>query len=199
MGRCVLSGNFGGFRPSSKLKAPKLQIGVWLGDQRLCQPGLHLIRSWASRAMRITSAIRAGLERLRGKAFRGFERKIILVTCFPWVTMKTDQPCWGGWLMAARLGMLGRLPMPMPIACLLRALLRAGQKQRACIAASPCFAWCGTRRTVCFGESRFFGHLEFAGKFGVPQLVTINKSASYGVRWNRTRDFLDVSTLSVCK
>ncbi|WP_449438128.1 MULTISPECIES: type II toxin-antitoxin system RelE/ParE family toxin [Pseudomonas] len=47
----------------------------------------------------------------------------------------------------------------------------------------------GTRRTVCFGETRFFGRLEFAGKFGVPQLVTINKSASYGVRWNRTRDF----------
>ena len=38
----------------------------------------------------------------------------------------------------------------------------------------------GTRRTVCFGETRFFGRLEFAGKFGVPQLVTINKSASYG-------------------
>jgi len=28
--------------------------------------------------------------------------------------------------------------------------------------------------------ARFFGRLEFAGKFGVPQLVTINKSASYG-------------------
>lgn len=57
----------------------------------------------------------------------------------------------------------------------------------------------GTRRTVCFGETRFFGRLELPGKFGVPQLVTINKSASYGVRWNRTRGFLDVSTLSVCK
>ena len=57
----------------------------------------------------------------------------------------------------------------------------------------------GTRRTVCFGETRFFGRLEFAGKFGVPQLVTINKSASYGARWNRIRDFLDVSTLSVCR
>lgn len=48
----------------------------------------------------------------------------------------------------------------------------------------------GTRRTVCFGETRFSGRLEFAGKFGVPQLVTINKSASYGFQWNRTRDFL---------
>ncbi|MBA6042656.1 hypothetical protein [Pseudomonas lactis] len=56
----------------------------------------------------------------------------------------------------------------------------------------------GTRRTVCFGGARFFGRLEFVGKFGVPQLVTINKSASYGVRWNRTRDFFDVSTLSAC-
>ena len=62
-----------------------------------------------------------------------------------------------------------------------------------------CFVWCGTRRTVCFGETRFFGRLEFAGKIGVPQLVTINKSASYGIRWNRTRDFLEISTLSVCK
>ena len=46
----------------------------------------------------------------------------------------------------------------------------------------------GTRRTVCFGEARFSGRLDFGGKFGVPQLVTINKSASYGVRWNRIRD-----------
>jgi len=52
------------------------------------------------------------------------------------------------------------------------------------------FVWCGTRRTVCFCGARFFGRLEFAGKFGVPQLVTINKSASYGVQWNRTRLFL---------
>lgn len=53
--------------------------------------------------MRITSAIRAGLERLRGKAFREFERKITSVTCFPWLTMKTDQPRWEGarwWLRA---------------------------------------------------------------------------------------------------
>lgn len=57
----------------------------------------------------------------------------------------------------------------------------------------------GTRRTVCFGKARFFEHLEFAGKFGVPQQVTINKSAIYGARWNRIRDFLDVSPLSVCK
>jgi hypothetical protein len=39
------------FRPSSKLKAPKLQSGVLLGGQGRRQPGLHLIRSWASRAM----------------------------------------------------------------------------------------------------------------------------------------------------
>ena len=51
-----------------------------------------------------------------------------------------------------------------------------------------CFVWCGTRRTVCFCGARFFGRLEFTGKFGVPQLVTINKkSASYGVQWNRIR------------
>lgn len=106
---------FRGFPPSSKLKAPKLQIGVWLGGQRLCQPGLHLIRSWASRAMRITSAIRAGLERLHGKAFRGFERKITSVTCFPWLTMKTDQPRWEGLVDGCTLScgamVLGRLPM----------------------------------------------------------------------------------------
>lgn len=55
-----------------------------------------------------------------------------------------------------------------------------------------CFVWCGTRRTVCFSETRLFGRLEFAGKFGVPQLVTINRLASYGVRWNRTRAFVPV-------
>lgn len=44
----------------------------------------------------------------------------------------------------------------------------------------------GTRRTVCFDGARFFGRLEFGGKFGVPQLVTINKSASYSFLWNRT-------------
>jgi hypothetical protein len=45
--------------------------------------------------------------------------------------------------------------------------------------------WCGTRRTVAWREARFSAGLEFAGKYGVPKLVTINKSASYGVRWNR--------------
>ena len=59
--------------------------------------------------------------------------------------------------------------------------------------------WCGTRRTVCFGEARFFGCLEFVGKFGVPQLVTINKSASYGVQWNRTRLFLKCRMLLAYK
>lgn len=61
------------------------------------------------------------------------------------------------------------------------------------------FVWCGTRRTVCFGEARFFGCLEFVGKFGVPQLVTINKSASYGVQWNRTRLFLKCRMLLAYK
>ena len=50
--------------------------------------------------------------------------------------------------------------------------------------------WRGTRRTVACCEARFSADMEFAGKFGVPQLVTINKSASYGFQWNRTRDFL---------
>jgi hypothetical protein len=81
------------------------------------------------------------------------------------------------------------------MAALLRLLLRLIEKQKARIAASLCFVWCGTRRTVCFGGARFFGRLEFGGKLGVPQLVTINKSASYGVRWNRIRDFLDVSDI----
>jgi hypothetical protein len=53
----------------------------------------------------------------------------------------------------------------------------------------------GTRRTVCFAETRFSGRLEFAGKFGVPQLVTINKSASYGSKWNRIRNSYRISTL----
>ena len=47
----------------------------------------------------------------------------------------------------------------------------------------------GTRRTVAFSEARFPAGLEVGRKFGVPQLVTINKSASYGARWNRIRDF----------
>ena len=45
----------------------------------------------------------------------------------------------------------------------------------------------GTRRTVCFWEARFSADLEVGGKFCVPQLVTINKSASYGFQWNRIR------------
>jgi hypothetical protein len=51
----------------------------------------------------------------------------------------------------------------------------------------------GTRRTVAVSGARFSAGLEFGGKFGVPQLVTINKSASYGFRWSRTRDFFKVS------
>jgi hypothetical protein len=56
-----------------------------------------------------------------------------------------------------------------------------------------------TRRKVAFCEARFPAGLEVGGQFGVPQLVTINKSANYGVWRNLTRDFLDVSTLSVCE
>ena len=47
------------------------------------------------------------------------------------------------------------------------------------------FVWCGTRRTVAFGEARFPAGLDVGGKFGVPRPVTINKSASYGLQWNR--------------
>jgi hypothetical protein len=43
----------------------------------------------------------------------------------------------------------------------------------------------GTRRTVVVGGARFSAGLEFGRKFGVPLLVTINKSASYGAQWNR--------------
>ena len=46
----------------------------------------------------------------------------------------------------------------------------------------------GTRRTVAFGRARFPVGLEVGGKFGVPQTVTINKSAGYGLQWNRIRD-----------
>jgi hypothetical protein len=53
----------------------------------------------------------------------------------------------------------------------------------------------GTRRTVAFGAARFSAGLEFGGKFGVPQLVTINKSASYGTQWNRTGASLTSSNL----
>ena len=49
----------------------------------------------------------------------------------------------------------------------------------------------GTRRTVDCSEAMFSADLEFGGKFGVPQLVTINKSASYGLQWNRIRDLLE--------
>lgn len=65
-------------------------------------------------------------------------------------------------------------------------IFRMPETTKARISASLRFVWCGTRRTVCFSETRLFGRLEFAGKFGVPQLVTINKSASYGAQWNRT-------------
>jgi hypothetical protein len=54
----------------------------------------------------------------------------------------------GGSLVAARLA-AGRWcsgVCPYSVAC----LLRAGQKQRACIAASPCFAWCGTKSRKSF-------------------------------------------------
>ena len=52
----------------------------------------------------------------------------------------------------------------------------------------------GTRRTVAFGEARFSAGLEVGGKFGVPQLVTINKSASYGFQWNRIGDLHRITT-----
>ena len=148
--------------------------------------------------MCITNALRAGLERFFSTAFRGAEWKITSVARFPWGTMKTGSATVGGGLLMAACLAAGQWcsgVYPCSIAC----LLRAGQKQRACIAASPCFVWSGTRRTVCFCGARFFGRLEFTRKFGVPQLATINKSASYGAWWNRIRDFLDVSTLSVCK
>lgn len=48
----------------------------------------------------------------------------------------------------------------------------------------------GTRRTVARGRARFSAGLEFDGKFGIPQSVTINESASYGLKGNRTREFL---------
>ena len=47
----------------------------------------------------------------------------------------------------------------------------------------------GTGRTIAVSRTRFSVGLEVGGKFGVPLQVTINKSASYGVRWNRIRDF----------
>jgi hypothetical protein len=59
-----------------------------------------------------------------------------------------------------------------------------------------------TRRTVAFGEARFPSGLEVGGKFGVPQLKTINKSASYGFQWNRIGDLCCIiiatnSTISI--
>jgi hypothetical protein len=73
------------------------------------------------------------------------------------------------------------------------------QKQQSPRISARALFCMGTRRTVCFGEVRFFGCLEFVGKFGVPQLVTINKSASYGVQWNRTRLFLKCRMLLAYK
>jgi hypothetical protein len=55
------------------------------------------------------------------------------------------------------------------------------------------FVWCGTRRTVAVGGARFSASLERVGKFGVPQLVTIYKSASYGFQWNRTGIFWEAA------
>lgn len=48
----------------------------------------------------------------------------------------------------------------------------------------------GTRRTVCCCEGRGFAGLEFGGFCGVPLRVAINKSASYGVWWNRIGELL---------
>ena len=48
----------------------------------------------------------------------------------------------------------------------------------------------GTRRTVARGGARFSAGLEFDGKIGIPQSVTINESASYGLKRNRTREIL---------
>lgn len=53
----------------------------------------------------------------------------------------------------------------------------------------------GTRRTVAFGEARFPAGLDVGGKFGVPRPVTINKSASYGSCWSRSRYVIHVSSL----
>lgn len=53
----------------------------------------------------------------------------------------------------------------------------------------------GTRRTVVVGGARFSAGLEFGRKFGVPLLVTINKSVSYGTQWSRTGASLTGSNL----
>jgi len=76
--------------------------------------------------------------------------------------------------------------------------LRTGQREQK----SPHkagFYWCqvarnrhrptdsgaGDRRTVVGREGAVFAGLEFGGFFGVPQRVSIKKSASYGFQWNR--------------
>ncbi len=43
----------------------------------------------------------------------------------------------------------------------------------------------GDRRTVVGRESPVFAGLEFGGFFDVPHRVSINKSAIYGLMWNR--------------
>jgi len=48
----------------------------------------------------------------------------------------------------------------------------------------------GTRRTVSCCEGRGFARPEFGGFCGVPLRVAINKSASYGVWWNRIGELL---------
>ena len=60
------------------------------------------------------------------------------------------------------------------------------------------FVWCGTRRTVVVGGARFSAGLEFGRKFGVPLLVTINKSASYGAQWNRIGDVCGIHNAIAC-
>jgi hypothetical protein len=45
--------------------------------------------------------------------------------------------------------------------------------------------WCGDRRTVVGREGPVFAGLEFGGFQAVPLKVSINKSASYGLQWNR--------------
>lgn len=54
---------------------------------------------------------------------------------------------------------------------------------------------CGTRRTVAFGEARFTAGLDVGRKFGVPRPVNIDKSASYGSGWIRSRYVIHVSSL----
>lgn len=50
--------------------------------------------------------------------------------------------------------------------------------------------WGGTRRAVACRKGREFAGLEFDGFLGVPQRVAINKSAGYGVWWNRIGEWL---------